>query len=152
MSELSICGENQKARRIDVEPPDRNPAPAPEAGQTVKNRSTSLRVIARADLTYGLVVKQYPRARWRARRKGDGPTIHRNPAFCCNSLPDLGRPAIDLYPPLAHPTLDLTAGSQARPGECFLYPFSQIPCLAQPWSQMRRLDPGFERFRCLSRH
>jgi 8-oxo-dGTP diphosphatase len=104
--EFAIVGEQQQAAGVDVQPADRDPAPAGSRRQMIEYRVPTLRVLARGHLALRLVVDEdlrrlrLPQAQRLA--------VQTDLLLAAHTHAEYGRPAVDGEPAFADPALDLT--------------------------------------------
>jgi len=119
VGELSRVGEQQQPGRVDVEPPDGNPASGRETG---KDGRAPLRIAAGNELADRLVVDEHPRLA--GLRKAYGSAVDRDRVARQGAVSETRHLARDADSPRLDPGLDLAPRAEAGGREQLLQPLS----------------------------
>jgi hypothetical protein len=106
MRELAVRGEQQEARRVEVQTPDRNPPSSRRLWQPLEYRRSPLGIPARRELPARLVIREIA-VRTAVRTELDGTAIEQDPFLAGERLAELGTAAVYDDATFGDPTLDL---------------------------------------------
>src|SRR5262247_251727 len=117
--ELAGSREKQEPARVEVEPTDGDPAPAPQPRQAVEDRWASFRVVDGDDFPGRLVVEEHARAD-ALPTTIDRPPVELDAIARRDALTEVRSHAVHRDPPRRDPRLHLAARAEAGAREDFL--------------------------------
>ena len=119
VGQLAGSGKNQQAAGIDIQAADGYPTAARRLRQAVENAHAPLRVVARHNLAFLLVIQDDTRQSIRPFQL-DHAAFHQHLVFRPHLIAQLRHLAVHRYPTVLNPFLHLAARTRTRSGQCLL--------------------------------
>ncbi len=120
IGQLTVSGEQQQPRRVDIEPAYIDPAALLGTWQAIEHRRAAFGVVAGADLAVGLVVDQHTPHHLAGFFALEQAAIDRDGVMGIDTLAECGNRAIDLDAALDDPLFDVATRRDAQTGKDFL--------------------------------
>jgi hypothetical protein len=112
VGQFAAAGEYQQSLSVEIEPADVHPASASDARQPVEHAGPPLRIVARDDFPFLLVVDEHAR-RTGSEFKVDRLAVHPHPVLRADALADMGRQTVDADTSGDDPILQLAPRTEA---------------------------------------
>ena len=117
VGEIAVGRQQQEARRVDVEPADRDPARAFQERQLLEHRRAAFRIVARRDDAFGLVVDEHLRVFGVVADDDEALAVHLDAIAGAHARSDRRDDGIDLHLAGFDALFEQAPGAEPRVGE-----------------------------------